>query len=105
MEIIARMAKTKFKDKGICGTVHESCKKMLNEFILPNNIEPMEGQSFRDKHLWTLEVDDIFKANKKSIILVYKAFSTKIGQTGGKLFSNDDSIKLGQAANLPISDR
>lgn len=99
MEIIARMAKTKYKDKGICGTVHESCKKMLTEFIIPNTIAPMEGQSFRDKQLWTLELDDLFKANKSSIKLVYKTFATN-----GKLFSNTDSMKLGQAANLPLSD-
>lgn len=42
IEIMARMAKTKFYDKGICATVWESCQKLLTEFIIPNTIEMME---------------------------------------------------------------
>ena len=60
MEIVARMAKTKFFEKGICSTVWESCQKILVEFIIPNSMERMPWQEFRENLLWTLEVDDLF---------------------------------------------
>jgi hypothetical protein len=41
MEIIARMAKTKYYDKGICPTVADSIRKMVVELIIPNTVEPM----------------------------------------------------------------
>ena len=42
IEIMARIAKTKFYDTGICATVWESCQKLLTEFVIPNTIEMME---------------------------------------------------------------
>jgi len=63
MEIIARMAKTKYLDKGICQTNADAVRKILKESIVPNTIEVMEWQGFRDNQLWCLDVDDLFKAN------------------------------------------
>ena len=48
LEIIARMAKCKYFDKGTCKTVSESVEKLLVDFIIPNSIEDMEWQPFRD---------------------------------------------------------
>ena len=42
LEIIARMAKTKYFEKGKCKTVAESCERMITELIIPNTCEPME---------------------------------------------------------------
>ena len=42
MEIIARMAKTKYFDKNKCKTVAESCERMITQLIIPNTAEPME---------------------------------------------------------------
>ena len=42
----------------------ESTEKMITEYIIPNSIQHMDWQSFRDDHLWTLEVDDLYKANQ-----------------------------------------
>ena len=67
MEIIARMAKTKFYEKGICKTVWESVQKILTDLIIPNTVEVMEWQGFRDNQLWCLDVDDLFKANQGAI--------------------------------------
>ena len=57
------MAKTKFYEKGACKTVHESCRRLIEEYIVPNSCEVMAWQEFREKELWTLEIDDIMKAN------------------------------------------
>ena len=44
MEIIARMAKTKYFDKGVCPTVWESVERLLNKYIIPRGIEHMPWQ-------------------------------------------------------------
>ena len=62
LEIITRLAKEVFKDKGICETVHESIKKLLDEHIFKYGFFD-DWQEFRDKKLWTLEVNDVFLAN------------------------------------------
>lgn len=41
-EIIVRMARCKYHDKGICATMSSSVEKLLNDFILPNTTETME---------------------------------------------------------------
>ena len=58
------MARKKFHEKGTCATVAESCEKLILEYIIPNTIEKMEWQPFRDNLLWTLEVDDLYKFNQ-----------------------------------------
>ena len=47
-EILIRMAKTKYEEKGICSTVAESFEKLLVEYIIPNTCEIMPWQEFRD---------------------------------------------------------
>jgi hypothetical protein len=42
MEIIARMAKTKYFDKGKSKSVAIACEKLITELIIPNTCEPME---------------------------------------------------------------
>ena len=93
MEIIARMAKTKYFDKGLCGTVWESCRKMIREYIIPNTVEAMEWQGFRDNQLWCLDVDDLFKANQVGVGKLFAAYATK-GQGKNRLFSNDDGLRM-----------
>jgi hypothetical protein len=43
-EIITRMAKTKYQEKGLCSSVSESCEKLIKEFLIPNSIEHMKWQ-------------------------------------------------------------
>ena len=93
MEIIARMAKTKYFEKNKCKTVAESCERMITQLIIPNTAEPMEWQPFRENLLWCLDVDDIFKANSFSINKLYKHFATN--GIGNKVsFSLEDGIKM-----------
>lgn len=97
LEIIARMAKTKFFEKGICKTVHESLEKLLLEYIIPNSIEQMEWQEFRENKLYTLEVDDLFKANLAAIEKLFKQGGLKPGRNARKYISKDEVLDL-QAA-------
>lgn len=45
----------------------EALEFMISTFILPNSIQLMEWQEFRDKELWTLEVDDLYKFNTEGL--------------------------------------
>ena len=67
LEIIVRMAKIKYKDKGVCETVAEATQKLIEEYIIPNSKEHMPWQGFRKNRLWNLDCDDLFKANISSL--------------------------------------
>ena len=75
-EILARMAFTKFMEKGPLKTVAEGLHKLLTEYIIENSIERIEFQEWRVSELWTLEVDDLLKANLKEIQKVRKHFTS-----------------------------
>ena len=97
VEIIARMAKTKYYEKGLCKTVHEACSALLEKYVLPNTIEQMEWQEFRDTELWTLEVDDLLKANLAGMEALYRKFAAG-GKAKIKAFQKDDALSLLAAA-------
>ena len=80
MEIIARLAKALYKDKGRCGSIHESIKLLLEEHIFKFgcNNQPCKWQEFRDKKLWTLDVNDVFLANLDLIRTIYKTYWTNL---------------------------
>ena len=104
MEIIARMAKTKYFDKGVCKTVWESCRKMLREYIIPNTVEVMEWQGFRDNQLWCLDVDDLFKANQAGVAGLWRTYGTN-GKGKNRLFSKDDGLRMLADAAVPLADK
>jgi hypothetical protein len=104
LEIIARMAKQKYFERGVCKTVAESVEKLLVDFIIPNSIESMEWQLFRDNQLWTLEVDDFFKANQYGVDQLFKKFSTmQVRNT--KYLSKDDCVKMMVDSGVPLSEK
>ena len=104
LEIIARMAKQKYFERGVCKTVAESVEKLLVDFIIPNSIESMEWQLFRDNQLWTLEVDDLFKANQYGVDQLFKKFSTmQVRNT--KYLSKDDCVKMMVDSGVPLSEK
>ena len=104
LEIIARMAKQKYFERGVCKTVAESVEKLLVDFIIPNSIESMEWQLFMDNQLWTLEVDDLFKANQYGVDQLFKKFSTmQVRNT--KYLSKDDCVKMMVDSGVPLSEK
>ena len=62
-ELTVRLAKVKFFEKKICASISEATEKLLKEYLIPNTCEEMPWQEFRSEHLWTLEIDDLLKAN------------------------------------------
>ena len=44
LEIVVRMAKIKFHEKGICPSIAEATEKLLVEHIIPNSITHMPWQ-------------------------------------------------------------
>ena len=77
LEIIVRLATEKFRGPGYVETFHESVTKLLHECIFPN-FHPDPWQEFRDEHLWTLDVNDIFEVNLDNLFRIYKEYFTQI---------------------------
>ena len=95
------MAKCKYLENKICKKIDQSLDKLMNEHLIPNTISPTNGQEFRDNHLWTLEVDDLFKSNMNAIKDLYKHFSTYQSSVGKpKFFGHEDAITL--CRELPL---
>lgn len=94
-EIIVRMAKTKYFEKGEEPTVAASTERLLRQYILPNSCEVMPAQAFRDELLWCLEVDDVIRANRVGIDLLVKQYATG-GNKVQKSLTKDDVLRLHQ---------
>lgn len=82
IEAIVRLAKAKFLDQKvkICTTVSASLEKFIQEHIIPNRVEKMEWQDFRNKQLYVLDIDDLFKKNKTGIEALFKRGALKKNQ-------------------------
>jgi hypothetical protein len=70
LEILVRLAQSKFKETGICATYEESMIKLLEEHIFPF-ANPDPWQEFRDDLLWTIDVNDVLEANLEGIKKIY----------------------------------
>ena len=95
LEITARLAKIKYYDKGRCDTIAEATERLITEYMLPNTIEVMPWQPFRDEQLWNLEIDELFKANAVSIQAVYNNYKST-GEVHGQ-FTLDDAVVMVEA--------
>lgn len=67
LEILVRLAKIKYFDRGAEPTVAKALERLLKQHILPNHCMELPWMPFRKTRLWKLEVDDLFKANKDAI--------------------------------------
>lgn len=65
-EIIVRIALAKFTDTGHL-SISQGLRALLENYILRFRVDKMEGQSWRERDLWTIEVDTFFKANAKAL--------------------------------------
>lgn len=94
LECIVRIGKAKFFEKGAAASISKAVEKLILEYVLPNSIEKMEWQRFRDDHLWTLDVDDLFKKNIPGIETLWRKGGLRPGVLSRKFFTKDDSINL-----------
>ena len=76
IDLLIRIAKLKFVDSNQVQAVYQSLELLIQQHIVPNLIEKMETQYFRDKHVYTLEIDDVLKLNKPSVEKLYRTFAT-----------------------------
>lgn len=66
LELLVRIAKGKFFDPGEAATMSEAFSMLMTDVILKNFVfEPW--QEFRMNMLWSLDVDDVFVANREGI--------------------------------------
>ena len=98
-EILVRIAKTKYLERNICNTHWEATEKLILEFLLPNSIDKMDGQKFRDEQLWTLDVNDLFELNAVGIKTIYKKFGTNKKGTS-KFMSLKNAVGMIELASL-----
>ena len=70
LEILVRLAQSKYKETGICSTYEDSVQKLLEEHVFPNS-NPDSWQEFRDDYLWTIEVNDVLEANLDGLKKLY----------------------------------
>ena len=62
IELVIRLAKLKFFDTKETDNMVEACKMIVENHFKRNFREPL-WQNFRDRELWTLDVNDIFQVN------------------------------------------
>ena len=66
-EIIVRIAQAKFVDNGHFKSIAKATEHLIQNYILRFKYEKMEGQEWRDRELWTIEIDAFYDVNMKSI--------------------------------------
>jgi hypothetical protein len=60
LEIVIRIAREKFGH--LKEAISLSLERLLEDYMKPN-IEPDNNQRWREQHLWTIEVEDLFRCN------------------------------------------
>ena len=72
IELLVRVAKEKYRAGGPCATVAEAFEMLLDRNVLPQYREEAQvWQGFRDDLLYTVEVNDLFLANRDGLRKVY----------------------------------
>lgn len=66
-EIIVRIAQSKLVELGYFKSISEATEALIENYILRFKIDRMEGQEWRERELWTIEIDAFYKANMKTI--------------------------------------
>ena len=66
-EIIVRIAQAKFVDSGMFHSIAEATEHLIENYLVRFRFERMEGQEWRTRELWTIEIDAFYKANIKNI--------------------------------------
>lgn len=90
-EIIVRMAAAKYKDPGKCETYAQAVKMFVEENLMVFfNIS--RWQEWRERELWTLDVNDILNANLEALKKIYNSFFT----------SKKSYMDLADALNLMV---
>ena len=88
LEFLVRMVKFKYIETGIHVKYADAFRMMIEEHIKPN-FSP-EWQQFRDRELWTVEVNDVLSINLEGVKRVQSSFFTATQ----KFMSSKDAINM-----------
>lgn len=66
LELVVRLAKLKFFDTRVADNMADACKMLVENHFRRHFREP-QWQTFRDRELWTLDVNDVFAVNLHSL--------------------------------------
>ena len=72
-EILLRLANVKYRESGICPNFEKALEKILKENVFAH-YKIHSWQEFRDKELWTADVNDVLEANLEGLKKVYAYF-------------------------------
>ena len=75
LEILVRLAMIKYLETKVVKFFPEAIEKLIVECIIPYFV-PEPWQEFRDKYLWTIEVNDLLEANKANLEKIYNNYKT-----------------------------
>ena len=101
LEILVRLANIKYLESKIVKTYAEATEKLMVECILPY-FTPEPWQEFRDKELWTIDVNDMLEANLENLNKIYEHYRTPTK----KLLEYEDALLMcTRDTNLDISEK
>ena len=105
LEALVRIADSRFIATKQIKTYEEATKKLIEEFVLPN-FKPVEGwQDWRDKELWTLDINDLLKANLDKLKRIHQSFLTQSHKAMDMKDCHDLCMKDGQENNRDRHDQ
>jgi hypothetical protein len=89
LEILVRLANIKYLETKIVKSFTEAAEKLISECVI-HNFLPESWQEFRDKELWTIDVNDVLEANLDNLKKIYASYITQVH----KSMDLQDCIKL-----------
>ena len=70
-EVLIRIANEKYKRYGEADTFTKALDMLVQENVIPYRNDD-EWQGFRDKHLWCMDVNDVYEANLETLKKIYE---------------------------------
>lgn len=70
-EILVRIASEKYIKSMACKNMTRAVARILNDNIFKNSDFVPPIQQWRDDHLWTVHIDDLYQANKTSLHIIF----------------------------------
>jgi len=75
-EILVRLAIEKYKRPGLVRSASAALEKLLLENVFPNLNPTFQWQFWRNKYLWTLDVDEVFKLNLAGLRKIFDLYTS-----------------------------
>jgi len=74
LEIIVRLANTRYKDTHMVDNVGDGVDRFLHELIYPN-AKSVDGNTFRKYHCYNMKVNELLKKNELVLRKMYESFT------------------------------